>query len=93
MPAEPENHARLGEPESPAGRPAISTVTMAEVYWKQGEKETARRIVGEILARDPEDPRALAWKRAHEEKTTEEALAAFLGTLAKEYGYDLSGPH
>jgi hypothetical protein len=91
--AGPESASPAAEPESPAGPPAVSTVTMADVYWKQGEKETARRIVGEILARDPGDPRALAWKRAHEEKTTEEALAAFLGTLAKEYGYDLSGPH
>ena len=55
--------------------------------------ETARRIVEEILARSPEDPRALAWKKSHEKRTTEEALAAFLGMLAKEYGYDLSGPH
>ncbi|HZW35379.1 MAG TPA: hypothetical protein VFF01_00470, partial [Candidatus Deferrimicrobiaceae bacterium] len=93
QPAEPENIAPLGEPGSPAGKPTIRTVTMADVYWEQGKTETARRIVDEILARSPGDPRALAWKRAHEETTAEEALAAFLGTLAKEYGYDLSGPH
>lgn len=91
--AGPQGASKAAEPESPSERPPVSTVTMADVYWLQGEKETARRIVDEILARVPGDPRALAWKSAHEEKMVEEALAAFLGMLAKEYGYDLSGPH
>jgi hypothetical protein len=64
---------------------------MADVYWEQGEKETARRIIDEILTRDPEDGRALEWKKTHHEAgTPEAALAAFLGAIAKEYGYDLS---
>jgi hypothetical protein len=66
---------------------------MADVYWEQGEKETARRIVDEILVRDPGDPRAVEWKKTHEKGAAESALAAFLGAIAKEFGYDLSGPH
>jgi hypothetical protein len=64
---------------------------MAGVYWEQGKKDTARRIVDEILMRDPQDHRALEWKKAHEEEGPAEAvLAAFLCAIAKEYGYDLS---
>jgi hypothetical protein len=66
---------------------------MADVYWEQGEKETARRIVDEILSRDPGDRRAMEWKKTHAERTAVAALAAFLGAIAKEYGHDLSGPH
>jgi 3-dehydroquinate synthase len=71
--------------------PPVRTITMAGVYWEQGEKDTARRIVDEILMRDPQDHRALEWKKAHEEEGPAEAvLAAFLCAIAKEYGYDLS---
>lgn len=77
--------------EAEAGAPPVRTITMADVYWEQGERDTARRIVDEILVRDPEDRRAAQWKKAHEDEgTPEAALAAFLGAIAKEYGYDLS---
>jgi hypothetical protein len=42
---------------------------------------------------DPADRRALEWKQAHEEKTSEKALATFLRAIAREFGYDLSGRH
>jgi len=90
-PAAPESSAPVAKSESPP--PPVHTVTMADVYWEQGEKETARRIVDEILMRDPGDPRALKWKKTHEERAAESALAAFLGAIAKEFGYDLSGHH
>lgn len=78
-----------GTPASP-----VRTITMADVCWDQGEKEMARRIIDEILSREPENRRALEWKRTHREgQGAEAALAAFLGAIAKEYGYDLSGPH
>jgi len=93
-PGAPESRARIVEPESPLPAPPVRTITMANVYWEQGEKETARRIVDEILMLAPGDHRAMEWKKAHEEgSTAETALAAFLGAIAKEYGYDLSGPH
>ena len=88
--------AAAGEPVPAAGDespPSVRTVTMADVYWEQGERETARRIVDEILANDPGDRRALEWKRTHEEKTSEKTLVGFLRAIAKEFGYDLSGPH
>jgi 3-dehydroquinate synthase len=43
----------------------IRTVTMATLYWNQGDRETAHRIVEEILDADPGDERALSWLRAH----------------------------
>jgi len=73
--------------------PAVRTVTLADVYWAQGERETAFHIVGEILRRDPANVRALAWMAARREDPIETALKAFLETLAKEYGYDLSRYH
>jgi 3-dehydroquinate synthase len=90
-PAAPERSAPAAEQESPPL--PVRTITMADVYWEQGEKETARRIVDEILERDPGDPRAVDWKKTHEKGAAESALAAFLGAIAKEFGYDLSGPH
>ena len=81
------------EEESERGAPSVLTVTMADVCWEQGEREIARRIVDEILRRNPGDVRALEWKEAREERTAENALAFFLGMLAKEYGYELSEPH
>jgi tetratricopeptide (TPR) repeat protein len=78
-------------PEAEEGAPPVRTITMADVYWEQGERDTARRIVDEILMRDPEDRRAAQWKKAHEDEVTQEvALTAFLGAIAKEFGYDLS---
>ena len=89
-PEAPEGPVPAVEQESP---PPVRTVTMADVYWEQGEKETARRIVDEILMDDPGDRRALEWKKTHEEITSEKALAAFLRAIAREFGHDLSGSH
>jgi len=94
LPGAPGGRASVMEGETPPPAPPVRTMTLAKIYWEQGEKETARRIVDEILMRDPEDRRALEWKKAHEEeRAAEAALAAFLDAIAKEYGYDLSGPH
>ncbi|MHB8784388.1 MAG: 3-dehydroquinate synthase, partial [Desulfobacteria bacterium] len=77
-------------PEIPAA-PAVRTVTLADLYWSQGERSTARRIVGEILRDDPANLRAQAWLAARTGDDLEEAeLLGFLETMAKEYGYDLS---
>lgn len=112
-PGPPEGPVPAAEEEPP---PPVRTITMADVYWEQGERETARRIVDEILHRDPEDRRALEWKKTHEERTPEgalesapqgapesaptnaqgsapeRALTAFLGAIAKEFGYEFSEP-
>jgi 3-dehydroquinate synthase len=90
-PGVPTDAAPAAEAEGQT--PPVSTITMANVYWEQGDKETARRIVDEILSRDPGDRRAMEWKKTHAERTAVAALAAFLGSIAKEYGHDLSGPH
>jgi 3-dehydroquinate synthase len=89
-------------PESPAPvvpvrdeereEPGVLTITMADVCWEQGERKIALRIIDGILRRDPGDRRALEWKKTHEERTAETALTLFLGAIAKEYGYELSGP-
>ncbi len=89
---------RPAEAPSPV---SVSTITMADVHWRQGDRETARRIVREILSREPGNARALAWiaERDTEEgapgaaEGPEKALLEFLETMAKEYGYDLSRPH
>ncbi len=71
--------------------PAIRTVTLADLYWSQGEHSTARRIVGEILRDEPANLRAQAWLAARTGSELVEAdLLRFLETIAKEYGYDLS---
>jgi hypothetical protein len=76
--------------ETPAA-PAVRTVTLADLYWSQGEHATARRIVGEILRDDPANLRARAWLAARTGDDLVEAdLLGFLETMAKEYGYDLS---
>ena len=77
-------------PEIPAA-PAVRTVTLADLYWSQGERSTARRIVGEILRDDPANLRAQAWLAARTgDDLVEAELLGFLETMAKEYGYDLS---
>jgi 3-dehydroquinate synthase len=77
-------------PEIPAA-PAVRTVTLADLYWSQGEESTARRIVGEILRDDPANLRAHAWLASRTGDDPVEAdLLGFLETMAKEYGYDLS---
>ena len=71
--------------------PTVRTVTLADLYWSQGEHSTARRIVGEILRDDPANLRAQAWLAARKGDDLVEAdLLEFLETMAKEYGYDLS---
>jgi hypothetical protein len=96
-PAPPELPIALAEPEpEPAppeirAAPAVRTVTLADLYWSQGEHSTARRIVGEILRDDPANLRAQAWLEARAGADLVEAeLLGFLETMAKEYGYDLS---
>jgi 3-dehydroquinate synthase len=96
-PAPPEIPAVLAEPEpEPAppeipAAPAVRTVTLADLYWSQGEHSTARRIVGEILRDDPANLRAQAWLAARAgDDLVEAELLEFLETMAKEYGYDLS---
>jgi len=62
---------------------------MAEVYWQQGDRETARRIVRAILAADPSNRRAAAWMDEHGETDEEMALRALLAAFAREYGHEL----
>jgi hypothetical protein len=84
--AEPEQ----GPSEIPAA-PTVRTVTLADLYWSQGEHSTARRIIGEILRDDPANLRAQVWLAARKgDDLVEAGLLAFLETIAKEYGYDLS---
>ena len=90
-----EEHPAGPEPErAPTGIRAASivrTVTLADLYWSQGEHSTARRIIGEILRDDPANLRAQAWLAARTGSELVEAeLLGFLETMAKEYGYDLS---
>jgi len=96
-PASPEIAAVVAEPEvEPAPpkipvAPTVRTVTLADLYWSQGEHSTARRIVGEILRDDPANLRAQAWLEARTgDDLVETELLGFLETMAKEYGYDLS---
>jgi len=93
--AEPASLPAGPEPEpAPSDLPAaptVRTVTLADLYWSQGEHSTARRIIGEILRDDPANLRAQAWRTAREGDDLVEAdLLGFLETMAKEYGYDLS---
>ena len=96
-PGEPAPQAvAAGENLSPSGgsgsveTPSVRTVTLADVYWAQGERETAIRIIEEILRQDPGNARALAWRAARREDPLEATLRDFLRATAKEYGYDLS---
>lgn len=51
----------VGEPSLPAAPHPVRTVTMATLYWNQGNRETAESIVREILSASPEDGRARGW--------------------------------
>jgi 3-dehydroquinate synthase len=77
--------------------PAVLTVTMANLYWEQGDRKTALGIVDGILDADPDDERALAWKAAHRDapdRTGEQsALVAFLERITKEYGHGIPRDH
>ncbi len=71
--------------------PEIRTVTLAELYWSQGERDTARRIVEGILREDPWNARARAWLASRPEPDPVEGeLREFLENMAKEYGHELS---
>jgi hypothetical protein len=86
----PESSPEPPLPETPPGS-AVRTVTLADLYWSQGEHSTARRIVGEILRDDPGNLRARAWLAARAgDDLVEAELLGFLEAMAKEYGYDLS---
>ncbi len=52
MDVEPASHAQGGEP------PKISTVTLAEIYYNQGQIEEAMDIYEKVVAQNPEDQRA-----------------------------------
>jgi hypothetical protein len=69
-------------------------VTLADLYWAQGERAIARGIVRRILEEEPGNERARAWMAEHgKEDPVESALGTFLEKTAKEYGYDLSRYH
>lgn len=62
----PAGEVPNGGPEAfPAEAPTVRTITMADVYWKQGREREALEIVREILQTSPEDVRALSWLAAH----------------------------
>ncbi|MGB7631098.1 MAG: hypothetical protein WBM29_08455, partial [Candidatus Deferrimicrobium sp.] len=85
-----EREPEPAPPEAPA-EPAVRTVTLADLYWSQGEHSTARRIIGQILRDDPANLRAQAWLAARAwDDHLEAELLEFLETIAKEYGYELS---
>jgi 3-dehydroquinate synthase len=78
----------------------VRTVTMASIYWDQGRQEEAKRVIDEILRDNPRDPRALAWCKECEDRQQSErgksvisALAAFLGKIGREFGYDVPRHH
>jgi hypothetical protein len=92
-PTEPPAVLTGSEPAPPdiPVAPAVRTVTLADLYWSQGEHSTARRIVGEILRNNPANLRAKTWLEARAgDDLVEAELLGFLETMAKEYGYDLS---
>ena len=93
-PSPPEHRAGPEQEQAPSeipAAPAVRTVTLADLYWSQGEHSTARRIVGEILRDDPANLRAQAWLATRTgDDLVEEDLLGFLETMAKEYGHDLS---
>ena len=90
-PAAPTVPEPAPAPPEPPAAPAVRTVTLADLYWSQGEHSTARRIVGEILRDNPANRRAQAWLAARTgDDLLEAELLGFLETIAKEYGYDLS---
>jgi 3-dehydroquinate synthase len=85
--------------EEASAAPAVRTVTMATLYWQQGDRETALAIVDGILEADPLDERAAEWKARHLAPAVqpiageEVALNSFLDRITKEYGHGLSRDH
>src|SRR6185295_20207725 len=51
-------HLETPHLETPAAAPSASTVTLAELYLRQGHREEAARILGEVLRREPENAAA-----------------------------------
>ena len=73
---------------------SVGTVTLADLYWAQGECSAARKTVKQILEEDPGNMRARKWMDLHgEEDPVESALEVFLDLTAKEFCYDLSRHH
>ncbi|GAB4365533.1 MAG: hypothetical protein Kow00128_08160 [Deltaproteobacteria bacterium] len=69
-PAEPvelaaEEGTDAAPEEHPGETPAVRTITMADVYWKQGRKREALEIVRGIAEAMPGNARAVAWLDAH----------------------------
>lgn len=69
--AEPESPPVSPELKSPGVPPAIEAIvspwenaTMAKIYADQGEARLARQILDKILARDPQNARAMELKRS-----------------------------
>ncbi|MBP2676871.1 MAG: 3-dehydroquinate synthase [Deltaproteobacteria bacterium] len=94
VPVKEESPSAPSAPADALPSPAVGTVTLADVYWAQGERAIAREIVRRILADDPGNERARNWMAAHgKEDPVESALGEFLESTAKEYGYDLSRYH
>ncbi len=93
----PAGEERVQAPSAPADAlpsPSVRTVTLADLYWAQGERAIARSIVQRILEEDPGNERARAWMSKHgKEDPVESELGTFLEKTAKEYGYDLSRYH
>ncbi len=85
--------------DASSGEPAVRTVTMANLYWEQGDRETAIGIIEGILISDPRNERALEWSASHAisapqtEPSEEGALNAFLARITKEYGHGISRNH
>ena len=93
-PAAEESPSAPSAPAAALPSSSAGTVTLADVYWAQGERAIARKIVRRILAEDPGNERARNWMAAHgKEDPVESALGEFLESTAKEYGYDLSRYH
>ena len=86
---EEKSDPTLAEASSSAG-----TITLADLYWEQGEWSAARKVIKQILEEDSGNMRAREWIDLHgEEDPVESALEAFLDFTAKEFGYDLSRYH
>ncbi|HEY5996754.1 MAG TPA: 3-dehydroquinate synthase [Candidatus Deferrimicrobiaceae bacterium] len=93
---EPEPEPETELDEAAPNEPAIRTVTMANLYWEQGERQMAVDIIEGILADTPGDLRALEWRASHggppqpREGQVEGALKAFLDRITKEYPHGIS---
>ncbi len=92
-----EDRSDGGGPSPPDADVSVRTVTMANVYWEQGRKEEAMKIIDAILKNDPGNTRALSWLEGRKEtgpkgrtERVVSSLAAYLVKITKEFGYDVS---